>query len=173
MRRQTGVGLVLGSLIAGVLVTSFLMSGSPAPAAEPKRLPVPTFTPTPGAMQGDYAELTTQYQQALAQAMTQVGQLLAAPQLADALWQAQVTVAMNEVEVAYSQLLRLEPSEAWAPFHREMTAGAADCNAAMRVLNLALEEEDRGAVSVVGALLNRCQLHLTAAEQLVDSTDGF
>jgi hypothetical protein len=167
MRRQTGVGLVLGSLIAGVLATSFLMGGSPAPAAEPKRMPVPTFTPTPGGIQGDYAELATQYQQALAQAMTQVGQLLATPQLSDALWQAQVTVAMNDVGMAYAQLLRLEPSEKWAPFHREMTTGAADCNAAMRVLDLALDEEDRTAVSVVGALLNRCQSHLTAAEQLV------
>ncbi|MCC6455675.1 MAG: hypothetical protein IT328_12065 [Caldilineaceae bacterium] len=162
----------MGSLIAGVLATSFLMGGSPAPAAEPKRVPVPTFTPTPGGIHGDYAELATKYQQALAQAMTQVGQLLAAPQLADAGWQAQVTAAMSEVETAYAQLLRLEPNEKWAPFHREMTTGAADCNAAMRVLDLALDEEDRSAVSVVGALLNRCQSHLTAAEELVGTTQA-
>jgi hypothetical protein len=167
MRKRTGFGLVFGSLAAGVLAASFLMTGSPLPAAEPTRMPVSTLTPALDGAQGDYAELATQHQQALAQAMSQVGQLLAKPQLADGVWQGQVSDAMNRVENAYAQLLRLEPNEQWRPFHLEMIAGAADCNAAMRVLDLALENEDRSAVVVVGALLNRCQSHLTAAERLV------
>ncbi len=120
-----------------------------------------------GAMQGDYAELATQYQQALAQAMTVVGELLATPQLDDVAWQTQVAEAMAEVEKAYALLLRLQPDDEWRPFHEELISGAADCNAAMRVLDLVLDEEDRSAVSVVGSLLGRCQSHLSAAGQLV------
>ncbi len=56
----------------------------------------------------------------------------------------------------------------WLPFHQEMIAGAADCSAAMRVLDLALDDKDRNAVAVVGALLGRCQFHLSAAGQLVE-----
>lgn len=172
MHKRTGFGLIFGGLIAGVLATSFFMSSMPAPAAEPTRVPVPTFTPTPsstqlGAIQGEYAELATQHQQALAQAMTKVAELLASPRLGDELWQKEVAGAMDAVETAYAHLLRLEPDEKWASFHREMTTGAADCNAAMRVLGFAIEEQDRDAVGVVGALLGRCQSHLVAAEQLV------
>jgi hypothetical protein len=118
-------------------------------------------------VQGDYPELSAQYQQGLAQAMTDVSQLLATPKLADADWQADVAKSMGEVEAAYSLLLRLQPDALWQPFHQEMIAGAADCSAAMRVLDLALDEQDRAAVPVVGALLNRCQSHITAAGQLV------
>lgn len=167
MRRRTGLGLVVGGLVVGVVVIISMVSGTPPPVAEPTRVPAPTFTPTPGALQADYSELATQYQQALADAMTEVGQLLAAPQLADADWQAQVADAMVGVDDAYSWLLRLEPPEAWRPFHEEMITGAADCSAAMRVLDLALEEQDRSVVPVVAALLNRCHAHIAAASKLV------
>jgi hypothetical protein len=167
MRKRTGLGLVLAGLIVGVFAASIFVSAVPAPAAEPTRLPVPTFTPTPGGIQGEYAELATQYQKDLADAMSQVGQLLATPQLADAAWNAQVAEAMTSVESAYAQLSRLEPTDGWRDFHGEMMAGAADCSAAMRVLDFALDEQDRSAVGVVSGLLTSCQSHLVAAQQLV------
>ena len=167
MRKRTGLSLVLGGLIVGVFAASIFVSAVPAPAAEPTRLPVPTFTPTPGGMQGDYAELATQFQKELAEAMSQVGQLLAVPQLADVAWNAQVADAMESVESAYARLSRLEPTDDWRDFHSEMMAGAADCSAAMRVLDLALAQQDRSAVSVVSGLLQSCQNHLVAAQQLV------
>ena len=157
----------MGGVIVGVVVVFLLFGRTPHPAAEPAPIPVPTFTPTPGVMQGNYSQLATQYQQALADAMTQVGQLLAAPQLDDADWKAQVAEAIVDVDNAYTSLLRLEPPEAWRPFHQEMITGAADCSAAMRVLDLALDEQDRNAVPVVAALLNRCQSHINAASKLV------
>ena len=168
MQKRIAFGLVFSGVVVGVIVASFFLSVTPLPAGEPTRVPVPTFTPTPGGVIGDYATLATQYQQALAQAMTDVGQLLATPKLTDAAWQAQVATAMDDVDGAYSLLVRLQPGDEWLPFHQEMIAGAADCSAAMRVLDLALEDEDRNAVAVVGALLGRCQSHLTAAGQLVE-----
>lgn len=167
MRKRTGIGLVLGGIIGGLLAASIFVSAMPAPAAEVTRVPVPTFTPTPGGMLGDYAQQATQHQQALAQAMTEVGELLATPQLTDVTWGTQVAEAMDRVESAYTQLVRLEPTESWRAFHGEMTAGAAECSAAMRVLDLALEEQERNAVGVVSALLQRCQTHLATAQQLV------
>jgi hypothetical protein len=152
MRKRTRFGLLFGSLLVGVIAATFFLSGTPLPTElltpEPALMPVSMSTLTPNVtalsvsarvlkgVQGNYAELATQHQQALAQAMTTVGQLLATPQLADESWQAQVADAMNEVEGAYAALLRLQPSEEWRPFHQEMIAGAADCNAAMRVLDL-------------------------------------
>lgn len=168
MQKRIGAGLIVGGVVVGALIASFFLSTTPLPAGEPTRMPVPTFTPTPGGVVGDYATLATQYQQALAQAMTDVGKLLAAPQLTDATWQTRVADAMDKVDNAYSLLLRLQPGDEWLPFHQEMIAGAADCSAAMRVLDLALDDEDRTAVAVVGALLGRCQSHLTAAGQLVE-----
>lgn len=171
MRKRTGIGLVLGGILGGLLAASIFVSAMPAPAAEVPRVPVPTFTPTPGGPQGDYAQQATHYQQALAQAMTQVGELLAAPRLSDATWGMQVAEAMDRVESAYAQLVRLQPPENWRAFHNEMTEGAAECSAAMRVLDLTLEEQDRTAVGVAGALLQRCQMHLATAQQLVERVE--
>jgi hypothetical protein len=171
MRKRTGIGLVLGGILGGLLAASIFVTAMPAPAAEVTRVPVPTFTPTPGGSQGEYAQQATHFQQALAQAMTEVGELLATPKINDAAWGTQVAEAMDRVESAYAQLVRLQPTENWRAFHNEMTEGAAECSAAMRVLDLALEEQDRNAVGIVGALLQRCQTHLAIAQQLVDSLE--
>ena len=156
---------MVGGMVAGGLLVSLLLSPTPSPAATAARAPVPTFTPTPALI---YAQAARLHQVALAEAMTAIGQLLAAPRLADADWVAQVETAMTAVETAYAALVQLVPEAELAAFHGEMSAGAADCTAAMRVLDLVLDEYDRAAVPVVGALLRRCQTHLDAAQPFVD-----
>jgi hypothetical protein len=74
---------------------------------------------------------------------------------------------MASVENAYEDLARLEPPADWVAFHTQVARGAGDCSAAMRVLALALDEQDRDAVRVVAALLRRCQTGMTEARTLL------
>ena len=166
--RHTTIALVLFGLLFGLLVSAIIVTANRATATaaqEPTRAPVPTFTPTP--MQADYTRLATQHQQALAAGMSTVGTLLSAPRLSDPTWTGDVETAMRAVEAAYGSLVALQPPPVWANFHAAMTSGAADCGAAMRVLALTLDEQDRNAVPVVGKLLQRCQSQLAAAQQFV------
>lgn len=172
MGKRAGVGLVLLGVIVGILVTSFVqMSGSSPSVAvvDPKPPPVPTYTPTPAAQsQGDYANAAAVAQDSLAAAMAQVVVLIAIPRLGDQSWLDEIDQAMHEAEDAYTDLLRLKPPEEWQTFHRRMTAGAADCSAAMHVLVFALEEQQPAAVEIVAALLGRCEAKLLAAQDLAD-----
>lgn len=167
MRKRTGAVLIMAGVIAGLVLTSIWLARTPAASETPDRQPVPTFTPTPPVSAAGYSEAATQAQNELAEALDAVGQLVGAPQLADAAWSARVQEAMSQVDSAYTALVRLEPPAEWMTFHDQLSTSAGDCSAAMRVLDLALDDQDRDAVRVVAALLHRCQTGLTAARTLL------
>lgn len=167
MRKRTGVALLMAGVIAGLVLTSIWLARTPAASETPDRQPVPTFTPTPSVSAAGYSKAATQAQNELADALDAVGQLVAAPHLADAAWSAGVQEAMTQVDSAYLALVRLDPPVAWIPFHDQLSASAGECSAAMRVLDLALDDQDGGAVRVVAALLHRCQTGLAAARALL------
>lgn len=167
MRKRTGAALIMAGMIAGLVLTSTLLTRTPAASETPDRLPVPTFTPTPPVSGADYAAAATQAQNELAAALGEAGRLIGAPDLSDTGWADQVRTAMAGVDRAYEGLVRLEPPDDWAAFHAQMARGAGDCSAAMRVLALALDEQDRTAVRVVAALLQRCQTGMVGARTLL------
>ncbi len=167
MRKRTGAALIMAGLIVGLVLTPTLMTRIPAVSEVPERQPVPTFTPTPEASPADYMAAATEAQTQLALALGAVGRLIGLPRLDDSAWSAQVQQAMADAESAYARLVRLQPPPDWQPFHEQLAAGASDCSAAMRVLDLALDEQDREAVHVVAALLQRCQTGMVEARTLL------
>ncbi len=173
MRKRAALGLVILGALLGILLASAVRFIDPpaqtATASIPKAQPVPTFTPTPVRGPDDYAQAAAERQQMLAAALVRVGALVGAPRLDDANWRAEVATAMQEVEAAYGTLLGLQAPEPWQAFHRRLLSGAADCNAAMRVLALALDERQPATVGVVAALLGRCEAALHAAQDLVNN----
>mgnify|MGYP005862702747 CR=1 FL=1 len=173
MRKRAVFSLVIVGVMIGLLAAAAAHLVAPPPhaatAANPRPLPVPTFTPTPTHAPEDYAYQAANMQQRLAEALVQVAGLVGAPRLEDAAWHAQVTAAMHNVENAYGGLLGLAPPAPWRSFHAQLLSGAADCNAAMRVLALALDERQPATVSVVAALLARCEESLHLAQELTDA----
>ena len=175
MRKRAVLSLVIVGVMVGLLLAAAAQLVAPPPHAataahpNPKPVPVPTFTPTPTHGQGDYARQAAVEQARLAEALVQVAGLVGAPRLEDAAWHAQVAAAMHDVESAYGALLGLAPPAPWQSFHAQLLSGAADCNAAMRVLALALDERQPATVSVVAALLARCEESLHIAQELTDA----
>lgn len=163
--QQVRLPFIVAGVMVGVLLGSLLFLRLFRPDSQPVLESLPTATSSQASH--DYASAAAAQQHALADAMTSVGELLANPQLADANWQADVAAAIAQVDVAYSALVRLQPDDRLAAYHERMLDGAADCSAAMRVLDLALDEQNREAVSIVVSLLSRCQAHINAAGELV------
>lgn len=161
--QQMRLPFVVGGVMIGVLLGTLLF----VRLFRPNPQPLPDTTPVATNAFSDYAALAATQQHALADAMTSVGALLANPQLSNADWQADVAKAMADVDAAYSALVRLDPDASLVAYHQRMLEGAADCSAAMRVLDLALDEQNRDAVLIVVSLLNRCQAHINAAGELV------
>lgn len=159
------VGLLVGYLVASLLSSPAAHTAAPVADAGARPAAIPTFTPTPVAA-NDYVLQAAAAQEALGVAMARAGALIATPQLGESTWLAEVEAAMQAVEAAYADLLRLQPPAAWQTFHARLTDGAADCNAAMHVLDLALQEQSPSMVTVVAALMDRCETTLTAAQEL-------
>lgn len=164
---QVKLPFIVAGAMVGVLLGTLLFVRLFRPVSPSTLDSLPTATVTVSNIEGDYAAAAASQQRALADAMTSVGELLANPQLGDAGWQNEVAAAMDEVDLAYSSLVRLEPDAQFTAYHARMLEGAADCSAAMRVLDLALDEQNRDAVLIVVSLLHRCQTHINAAGELV------
>lgn len=162
--QQIRLPFIVAGVMVGVLLGTLLFVRLFRPASPSMQ---DTLSTVSVGNVADYASAAALQQRALADAMTSVGLLLANPQLGDAAWQAEVAKAMDDVDLAYSSLVRLEPDASLVAYHARMLEGAADCSAAMRVLDLALDEQNRDAVLIVVSLLNRCQAHINAAGELV------